>query len=400
MGFFDRFFGPPSQNKFAAMVQDRLRRAGDRRACVYDSSQFRLMFAEDGKNAGMLNLRNFYAEYLVLDKAQRAEMWAKVIRTALAHNVAPPEEFEDAKPDLRPIVRTRSYLEHVRLEVEISGETFKPVPHMQVGDHLVACLVYDLPASMMYVTQDQLDQWGITFYEAMEVARQNLAEVPYDVAVIGDCLFTPLGDDSYEAARLLFPGQVQRMAVSGQPVAMAVNTRKVFVTGSDDIAGLALLAAMAEEFGGEPRPLCAVPMRLVDDEWETWMPPEDHPHFAAFKLLKLKYLVGEYADQKAQLDRLHEARGIDHFVATFGANDAPDGAFSYAVWPPVPTLLPEADYLYFVADNPEVRQRAAWSRAQAVLGDRMRPQDVFPPRWLVESFPTADELTAMHAEPF
>ena len=41
----------------------------------------------------------------------------------------------------------------------------------------------------------------------------------------------------------------------------------------------------------------------------------------------------------------------------------------------------------------------SWDRVQEVIGHRMRlVDDIYPPRWEVESFPTADELAILEDE--
>jgi hypothetical protein len=400
MGFMDRFFGPPSPEKFATMLLDRLRQAGDRRQGVYDKDDFRLVFTEDGKQAGILNLRNLYGEFLKSPKNEHKAWWSRAVRAMLSHNIPTPDEFEDARLDLRPIVRTRSYVESLRLQTEIEGETFKEIPYQPVGDHLMACLVYDLPASMMYLNQEQLDQWGVTFYEAMEVARQNLAETECSVAAIGDKLFLPMAGDSYDASRLLLVDRVEAFEVAGQPVALAVNTNNLLIAGSDDDAGLGMMADLAEKLGDEPRPLCSIPMRLDQGEWCTWLPPAEHPEGKRFKIMQLKYLAGEYEDQRKQLQKLYEVRGIDHFVASFSALEQADRAFSYSVWPPIPTHLPATDVVFFVSEDPPVRLRAPWENVVNVVGHMMQLEDRYPTRWFVEEFPTSQDFKAMGAEGF
>ncbi len=42
MGILDHLFGPPSQDKFAQLVVDGIRQAGETSKIVYDRGQFRL----------------------------------------------------------------------------------------------------------------------------------------------------------------------------------------------------------------------------------------------------------------------------------------------------------------------------------------------------------------------
>src|SRR5579872_3967822 len=178
MGLLDRFFGPPSEEKFARILTDALRRAGDDRQATYDKDESRLLHTKDGKDAGITNLRNLYTEYCNAPKNERNAMLARVCK-ALLNPMEMPEDFEDVKPDLLPTVRTRSMLELLRFDAEIAGGSPMDLPSLPLTDHLVVCLVYDMPAAMKFVSQQNLDTWGVSLSEALEVARHNLAELPF-----------------------------------------------------------------------------------------------------------------------------------------------------------------------------------------------------------------------------
>jgi hypothetical protein len=74
---------------------------------------------------------------------------------------------------------------------------------------------------------------------------------------------------------------------------------------------------------------------------------------------------------------------------------------SYAVWSNgVATHLPKADEIIFFSKAPAIKRRVPWQRVLDVVGDLMHPEDAYPPRWLVEEFPTDEQLEAMGGEPF
>ena len=49
----------------------------------------------------------------------------------------------------------------------------KPLPSAAIGEHLVASLAYDWPEAVQSLGDEDLGEWGVTFYEAMKVAREN-----------------------------------------------------------------------------------------------------------------------------------------------------------------------------------------------------------------------------------
>jgi hypothetical protein len=402
MGFFSGFFQPPNQRRFAELLIERLQQAGDPREARFDESEFRIFFTEDGKDAGIAYLSNLYKEYCQLPKDERPKWWSAAIRGALAYRKGIPDDYDDAKPDLRPAVRSRSHLEATRLDAILQGVEFPAVPYESIGDHLAAAVVYDLPESIAFVNQDQLDRWEATFYEAMETAKQNLLEVQCNLISVGQRFYSLAGGDAYDASRLVLIDRIRDLEVEGEHIAMAVNRNTLLLTGSEDDQGLSLMATMAEKHASEPRPLCPVPLRLSGDEWETWLPPVGHADYLRFKELEIGYLTQEYAMQKQQLDALYQKQKSDQFVATLTGYKKPgELVSSYAVWTNgVATHLPKADEIIFFSKAPAVKRRVPWQRVLDVVSHLMRPEDAYPPRWLVDEFPTEEQLKAMGGEPF
>ncbi|MBA3481391.1 MAG: hypothetical protein H0T51_06205, partial [Pirellulales bacterium] len=79
------------------------------------------------------------------------------------------------KADLFPVVRARTYYEVDLKRVDPMAEISR-YPHQIIADDLCVSLVYDLPSSTMTVMQEQLDKWGVTLYEGLEIAKANLRE--------------------------------------------------------------------------------------------------------------------------------------------------------------------------------------------------------------------------------
>jgi uncharacterized protein YtpQ (UPF0354 family) len=398
MGLFDRFFGPPNEAGFAKIVMAELKRVGDTRTASFDPKEFRLDCSVDGKNAGVINLRNIYAEYCRLDKADRRK-WLNSTCIGLAREPNIPSEFEDASHDLRPSVRSRSLIDIIRLDTILSGGEPQEWPTVPLSEHLVVALVYDLPTTMGFVPDDKLDEWGVSLYEAMEVAQRNLESLEYAMMGLGESLFIFENGDAYDATRLLLKDRIRQLPVKGDPVAMPVTRECLLVTGSDDEAGLGMMADIAKEKLDDPRPVCTIPVRLVGGDWETWMPPPGHPHHEKYRAMALQHFGGDYSTQKELLERVHEKTGRDIFVATFSGMEKDGVAFSYATWSKnVPTLLPKTDRLALYDADTEAMYMAEWDKVHEVVGDLMTPTEHYPPRWFVEEFPTPEQLKAMRAE--
>jgi uncharacterized protein YtpQ (UPF0354 family) len=395
MGWFDRLFGPPKPDKFAQVLIDAMKQAGDQRRAVYDPAEFQLRFYEGEKEVGIASLRNLYEEFCKVPAKVRDKQLKHVVRAMLSYQKEMPEEYADAQCDLRPMVRTRSYFDLIRLQQRAEGHDSPVIPYEPVGDYLAASLVFDLPESMRTISQDSLEDWGVTFYEAMEAARRNLEELEFRFAGLGERVYASVTGDNYDASRMLLTDVIRSLTVQGDHIAIVPNRDSLLIAGSEDEEGLAILADLAAKALEEPRPMCAIPMRLEGDEWVTWMPDPGHPHFQKFRLLEVKSLYGEYADQKPLLDALHESQGRDIFVASYSALETQSGdVFSYCVWSKgVDAYLPKTHRVMFYEEGQPEPFGGDWETVQRVVGRLMEPvEDLYPPRWRVCEFPSPAEL--------
>ena len=152
--------------------------------------------------------------------------------------------------------------------------------------------------------------------------------------------------------------------------------------------GLDVMASLANKGFDDPRYLTCTALCLDGDEWVSWMPPKDHPHFAKFRLLEVKSMHGRYERQKELLDTLHEREGTDLFVATYTVAQDPTGTFvSYAVWSEgTDTLLPKTNKLFFLRDEDLVAS-GDWDKVQQIVGDLMEETDLYPARYRVQGIP-------------
>jgi hypothetical protein len=250
---------------------------------------------------------------------------------------------------------------------------------------------------MATISGTRFEEWGVTFYEALEAARHNLEASDGMLAKIGDGFYASTTGDSYDASRLLMLDLVRTLDLSGEIIAMVPNRDSLFITGSDDVEGLGIMAQLGEKALSEPRPISAIPLRLEGDEWTSWMPDESHPTFQKFKMLEVRTMHGEYAEQNGLLHRLHEARGINDFIAQYSAtqNQKTGEVSSYCVWADAAgsALLPKTHRVVFLRG--EVVADAEWTRVRDVVGHLMNPIDLYPPRFRVCEFPSESELQGL-----
>lgn len=387
---------PPTKDEFAHVLLQALRDAGEDRPAEVNSELFVLQFEKKGSRPGnTLFLGNFYDEHCSLDPEDRPGHLEHVIRAIASSEMKIPEEFDDAKMDLLPVVRTRSFLENASLQGLIEHGKPADVPSYPIGDHLAINLVYDMPLTMVSVSQSVIDDWGVTYYEALEIARENLKEREFRIATMDDRIYLTMTQDNYDASRLLFLDIIYQLKVEGDYVAMVPNRDKLLITGSEDMVGLGLMVSLAEQALDEPRPMYAIPLILDGEDWVSWTVPDEHAMYPEFHKLELRSLSPDYAHQKELLERLHEKEDIDVFVATHTVGEMDEKAISYCVWvEDVETLLPVADLVVFVAED-EVVGRANWDRVREVMGEQMEDEGLYPIRYHVRDFPTEEQFAAM-----
>src|SRR5262249_50330402 len=166
--------------------------------------------------------------------------------------------------------------------------------------------------------------------------------------------------------------------VAGDPVVMVPNRDTLLLAGSADENGLGRLAALAEEAYEQPRSTSGMAFRLTEeDEWVPFLPRRSHPEYRRFKLLQVKTLGGDYADQGDALKALHQKTGQDVFVASFSALQGKETGEirSYCVWSEgVVSFLPRTDDIFFFRPKDgegDTVAKAPWDRAQVALGDLM-----------------------------
>jgi len=400
MGLFDKLFGPPSKNKFAQLLSDAIRQAGETVAIRYDAGEFRLVV--EGEEQRFFNLANIYREYCTAPASQRPGALRLYVRSWFANRKSIPDSFEDVGPDLLPAVRNRCYFESTQLKAQLDGLSID-WPYRVVAEHLAVSLVYDLPEAMMQVQQHHLADWGRGFEEAFNAACENLSQISQDhwESPFPGVWVSPWRDN-HDATRLVLADLIQSRRVKGNHVAMAPNRDMLIVAGSEDEPGLARMAILAEKNLDHPRMITGLAFTFDNETWEPWLPDTEHPLYDQFNLLQLKSFGRDYAEQKDVLDALHQKTGKNVWVASFSAvrNEETRRAHSYCVWSQgLNSLLPKADQVYFFVPKGEkdgsVVARADWDRVQRLVGDLMAPQEIYPERYLVEEFPTAEQLAAI-----
>ncbi|MEW4455100.1 DUF1444 family protein [Bremerella sp. JC817] len=403
MDLLKYIFGPSKRDQFAQRLLQRVKEAGEQREIRYEPDAYQFCFYDQGELAGVANLGNIFSEYSRLPADRRDDYIGQITRAILSHHKSIPDAFEDAEPDILPMVRSRAYLEITSLEYRLAGKENLGVSYVPIGSHLLAMPIFDLPEAMRSIDVDRMQQWNRSLYELMEVALDNLGGMGATVTKLDDRVFLFRNQDHYDASRMLLHDRIRQLEVRGLPVAMAPTRDCLIVTGDEDEVGLTLMSELAWQKKDDPRPLSMTPCRLTSDGWETWLPPENHPQHEALLELHLHGLAHEYRDQREAIELGFSQSGQEGFVANYYLiRDLKTRQLqSYCVWPECDhALLPQTDVVVFM-DSTHMKPLASgtWETVRSVLGSQLEDLETYPARYRALGFPQADELRQIGSIP-
>ena len=216
----------------------------------------------------------------------------------------------------------------------------------------------------------------------------------------GEGVYVFTTNDGYDSSRLILLDLIRQFQVKGDYIAMAPGREMLIVAGSEDTPGLEAMIALAKKAFEQPRAVSGVALRLAGDEWVSWMPEADHPLYDEFRKIRMQSSGQDYSEQKELLDRLHEKTGEDVFVASYSVMQHKDTGhrISYCVWTKdTISLLPQTERIVLGGED-QAPIMAPWEKVVEIAGDMMTPMGIYPERYRVEGFPTADQLAAMGNE--
>ncbi|MGS0891963.1 hypothetical protein ACVBGC_05285 [Burkholderia stagnalis] len=390
--FRNRFSKPPTQPEFAERLTAALRAAGDTRTWTHEPDKSRLVQSDNPSN--IINLHNLFRDYADAKPAERDATLKRQANAMMRHEI--PAEFAAARAKLRPVIRSAT--ERGVVALQLAGKPgASEVAYRPLCENLEIGIAYDSEFSVARLTTARLQEWGVTFDEACDIAIDNLrlgSSEPW-VALQNGVFLSQFGD-YYDAARLLLTDLLHRQPIAGAPVVMAPNRAVLLLTGDRNPAGLATMVALAEQARTQPRPLPPLMLRWDGAAWRRFVPEGLE---AKLHAMRVDELAGDYQDQQTLLNEQHARDGTDIFVATYTMYKRPDDTlFSVGVWSDgVHTLLPEADLITLYRESTGQSAYVPMADLLEACGDLMTATAHRPVRYEVKAFPDDARFEALLA---
>ncbi len=397
----DKVFNRPlDENGFARKMIEAARNAGYREPLEYLADEFRIRHGD----GAFFNLHNAFRDYQNAEKPQRAAVLEGYVATLLRSRDKAARSFEDARPLLRPVIRNLAMLEEVRLHHTRSEgrDAAYEVVHRPLGKDCVVLLALDHPESTSTLTKGPEAQWEVTMDEALAIARDNLrADTPDNFEEIVPGLYIGRWNDGYDISRALLPDVLQRVPVKGRPVLMIPSNDVLLVVGDHDETALRQMVELCFKAQENGR---AVSGQIFTVQEQRIIPFESADDTLLARLSTLQHLMlqGAYHAQKELLDRIHEERAEDLFVATYMLYELADSGgrtFSMCSWTQtVDSLLPKTDRVALVelgADGASNTRLVEWAQIEAHAAGLLEAVKAYPPRYRTRGFPSREQLERM-----
>ncbi|MBP7862056.1 hypothetical protein KA183_10260 [bacterium] len=313
----------------------------------------------------------------------KEKLLAEIVETKNSVNI--PASFEEAKPQLRPVVRIKWFY---------PKEDF---PQIEIGEHLCVLLGIDTPTTILYCDNYILNKWNAKFEDAIDYAIESLGkntEFEFDTSRSNSdnedvCHFFTINDD-YAASRVVFSGILESLPVKGDTLVVVPSKGYVMVTGTMGEFGLAHTFDAVAELHEKPDALAPHFMLLKDGAYYPYEFDPEHPLFKDTSVLENEFMEQLYYAQKEQLSASFESIIGKHKLLDYVSNKK---EYSICVVEPedIPASVPAASVIVFTSQE-EMLAAAPLFHVLNIMGDTMIPLDLYPERFEMNRFPSEEEL--------
>ncbi|GLS18274.1 hypothetical protein GCM10007874_12910 [Labrys miyagiensis] len=398
MGLLDWLFSPKevTREAFVQEAIELLERAGGTNF-TFDAERFALRGADH-----TWFLDNAFARTKGLSKHKRRMELERFVATVIEAPTIDVSTLDMAAPLLKPTLRLRGRDATTQLQAMLDGSAstdIVPYAFEPLVDELIVRPVVDTQVSMLHVDAERLGEWGISVENALKIALANIRHevVPAGFTRLQDGVLAGAWLPDYQPCAMLFPEIFRNLGLRGAPVVAPLTRGLIYVTGSEDMAGLARVLTLAEQsITRELYPCSASLYRHDGRSWSKFMPTGNSEVERLAHRVETLQAWELYETQQRLLNRVHEKTGIDIFVATFMVVERGPAMFSVSSWARnVLSLLPRTDVLAIQLEDGSNRT-VSWEAAFEAFGDLMKEEpDLWPRRWRVKRSPGDAQITAL-----
>ena len=136
----------------------------------FEPRDYGFVLRSESKPPTTCNLRTLYAEY-----SKTPELKDKLIQKWLGSLTMeiPEHNWQEAMITLRPTLKNALYVAHAQKNMQ-KNEPPDSLPFSPFAGELSVIVMRELPGTAVAVTQSNLDDWGVTFEQAMKQAINNM----------------------------------------------------------------------------------------------------------------------------------------------------------------------------------------------------------------------------------
>lgn len=347
-----------------------------------------------------LSLQNMYLEFRGSPVLQRESLIRKYADLAFSQSREIPGLWEAAARNIYPVVRSEFVDMTIAIRSRAEQTRFDPLVIPLAGDLRIR-LVYDYGNTLAYVSREHMETWGKSVEELMPQAIANMGRLQTPEWVDSGRGFWQLASpESYGESMFQLANVVAALSFAADALFMPCNRGVLLAAdGRSEESIAAMLSEATRCAMQEPWPMSGTVLRKCPAGWQEALLPASLAVQA--RTLKCIHISENYAAQKELLDALNERLGKDVFVASMTLLGDLSDLHSYCTWAQgVPALLPVSDWVAVVrADDRKEFLRVDWHDLAEVVGHRLQPTQENPSRYLVDSFPDADDWRALASRP-
>lgn len=374
-------------------MSDAARRQGITDPIRFDAEAFQLIIGSDGSR--LFNLHNAFNDYCHAARGERDRVIAAYVAAFAPPSI--PASFAEARAGILPALRSRAMPEELRLSSLVERDIPVDAPvALPFSDDTVLMLAYDTEHSVQMISNATLKEWGVSAEDCLPVALDNLRDrsvSQFEQVLPG--VFVGAWDDAFDTSRLLFPDLVHQLDLGADPVMMIPTRARLIATSAGNLAGQLAMVELALRYAAEEgRQISTLMYRFHGGRAVQYQPAEKVA--AELRLLQLKTCASDYSSQKELLDRLHDRKGIDIYVAACELMRAADGSLvTMSVWTEdVPTLLPKSDLVvlnrFDEIGDPVEMVAVGWDELASKTGALVALEPSYPPRYRTTDFPSRE----------